>query len=155
MLESATVFAAEAAKAGVTVHVQNVPASTYFGADYLKQNFAQSLWYAYDSVLSQMARSVAPGAPFNETHWNETKWTKLWYETLATVDDAKRAELSHELQSGLWNDGGYIYWGDFPVVDGLAPKLQGVVGDCGGPLGAGDSSPGGCRPDVPRTGEAR
>ena len=138
MLESATVFASEASKAGVTVKVQNVPASTYFGPDYLKQNFAQSLWFAYDSVLSQMARSVAPHAPFNETHWNDAAWTKLWYQTLATVDDAKRTQLSHELQSILWNQGGYMYWGDFPLIDGLSPKVQGVAADSGGPLGAGD-----------------
>jgi len=85
MLESATVFASEASKAGVTVKVQNVPASTYFGPDYLKQNFAQSLWFAYDSVLSQMARSVAPHAPFNETHWNDAAWTKLWYQTFFSL----------------------------------------------------------------------
>jgi peptide/nickel transport system substrate-binding protein len=138
MLESATVFASEASKAGVTVKVQNVPASTYFGPDYLKQNFAQSLWFAYDSVLSQMARSVAPRAPFNETHWNDPAWTKLWYQTLATPDEAKRTQLSHELQSILWNQGGYIYWGDFPLIDGLASKVQGVAADSGGPLGAGD-----------------
>jgi len=120
------------------VKVQNVPASTYFGPDYLKQNFAQSLWFAYDSVLSQMARSVAPHAPFNETHWNDAAWTKLWYQTLATVDDAKRTQLSHELQSILWNQGGYMYWGDFPLIDGLSPKVQGVAADSGGPLGAGD-----------------
>jgi peptide/nickel transport system substrate-binding protein len=138
MLESATVFAAQAAAAGVNVKVQNVPASAYFGADYLKQNFAQSLWYAYDSVLSQMARSLAPNAPFNETHWNDPAWTTLYTQALATVDEAKRIELSDELQSILWNEGGYIYWGDFPVNDGMSPKLRGVVPNSGGVLGNGN-----------------
>lgn len=135
MLESATVFAAQAKQAGVTVNVQNVPASAYFGPDYLKQNFAQSLWYAYDSVFSQMARSVAPNAPFNETHWNNPAWTKLYQEALATLDSAKKTELAHELQSILWNEGGYIYWGNFPVIDGMGPNLRGVVPNSGGPLG--------------------
>ena len=138
MLESATVFASEAKKAGVTVKVQNVPGSDYFGADYLKQNFAQSLWFAYDSVFSQMARSVAPGAPFNETHWNNPKWTSIYNQALATVDDAKRSELADELQKILWDEGGYVWWGDFPLIDGLAPTLEGVVPNSGGPLGNGD-----------------
>jgi peptide/nickel transport system substrate-binding protein len=138
MLESATVFASQAKQAGITVNVQNVPGSDYFGADYLKQNFAQSLWFAYDSVFSQMARSVAPGAPFNETHWNNAQWTKLYNQALATVDDAKRKELAYELQQILWNEGGYVYWGDFPLIDGLAPSLQGVVPNSGGPLGNGE-----------------
>jgi peptide/nickel transport system substrate-binding protein len=138
MLESATVFAAQAAQAGITVNVQNVPGSAYFGPDYLKQSFAQSLWFAYDSVFSQMARSVAPNAPFNETHWNDPKWTALYTQALGTVDAAKRKQLGYELQSILWNQGGYIYWGDFPLIDGLSTKVRGAQADSGGPLGNGD-----------------
>jgi peptide/nickel transport system substrate-binding protein len=138
MLESGTVFAAQAAAAGVHVNVQNVPASAYFGPDYLKQNFAQSPWFAYDSILSQMARSLAPNAPFNETHWDDPTWTALYNQALGTIDAGKRAELTDELQSILWNEGGYIYWGDFPINDGLNPKLRGVVPDSGGNLGNGN-----------------
>jgi len=138
MLESATVFASQANHAGIKVNVQNVPAGDYFGPDYLKQNFAQSLWFAYDSVLSQMARSLAPNAPFNETHWNNPRWTSLYTQALATTDHAKKADLVDELQKILWNEGGYVYWGTFPVIDGLSPKLMGVTPNPGGNLGSGD-----------------
>lgn len=138
MLESATVFASQAAQAGVKVAVKNVPAGDYFGADYLKQNFAQSLWFAYDTVLSQMARSLAPNAPYNETHWKNARWTKLYLEALATVSQSKKADIVNELQSILWNEGGYIYWGTFPVIDGLSSRLMGVTPNPGGNLGSGD-----------------
>ena len=137
MLESATVFQTQAAQAGVKVSVQNLPANVYFGPDYLKQNFAQSLWFAYDSVLSQMARCLAPGSNFNETHWSNSRWNALYAQALASTNKAKKEELVAELQSILWNEGGYVYWGTFPVIDGLSPKLMGVTPSPAGNLGGG------------------
>src|SRR5262249_4391357 len=46
MLESATVFAQQARAGGVNISIQNIPADQYFGAKYLTQNFAQTLWFA-------------------------------------------------------------------------------------------------------------
>jgi peptide/nickel transport system substrate-binding protein len=133
MLESATVFAAQAKQAGVTIQLQTIPAGDYFGADYLKQNFAQSEWSGYDSVLSQMARSVAPNAPFNETHWNDAHWSALYYQALATTETRKKTELVNELQKILWDQGGYIYWGTFDSITGLNPKVMGAVPNPGTP----------------------
>jgi peptide/nickel transport system substrate-binding protein len=134
MLESATVFANQAQQAGVKVNVSNGPAGSYFGPDYLKQNFAQSLWYT-ESVISHMARSVAPGAPFNETHWDNPQWTAIWNQTLKTTDSAKKGELVHELQNILYDSGGYIEWGTFPLLDGLSTKVKGAVPNSAQPLG--------------------
>jgi len=134
MLESATLFAAQAKKAGVTVKVSNVPAGNYFGPDYLKQNFAQSLWFS-ESIVSHMARSIAPGAPFNETHWDDAKWTSLWNQALRTINAGKKDELIHELQRIQYEQGGYLEWGTFPLLDGVASHVQGAVPNSAQPLG--------------------
>lgn len=134
LLESATLFASQAKKAGVTINVENQPAASYFGPDYLKQNFAQSLWFS-ESIVSHMARSVAPGAPFNETHWDNDKWTSIWNEALKTTEEAKRGELVHELQRIQYEEGGYIEWGIFPLLDGVSTRVRGAVPNSAQPLG--------------------
>jgi peptide/nickel transport system substrate-binding protein len=134
MLESATLFAADAKKAGVKIKVENQPAGSYFGPDYLKQNFAQSLWFS-ESIVSHMARSIAPGAPFNETHWDNDNWTKVWNDALRTTDDAKRHDLIHELQRIQYEEGGYIEWGTFPLLDGVSTRVRGAVPNSAQPLG--------------------
>ena len=70
MLESATAFAQQAKQAGVTIDVNNGPASSYFGPKYLKQNFAQTQWPAF-ALYSWYQQALAPNAPFNETHWSD------------------------------------------------------------------------------------
>ncbi len=126
MLESATVFAQQAKAAGVTISVNKEPTDSYFGVKYLKQNFAQSQWLTMP-IFSQYAQSVAPGCPYNETHWNDPAWTALWTDAIGELDEAKRKDKYFELQKILWNDGGYIVWGFYPSLDALAKNVQGVV----------------------------
>jgi peptide/nickel transport system substrate-binding protein len=126
MLESATAFAEQAKAAGITVAVNNGPAASYYGPSYLKQNFAQTDWPAF-ALYSWYQQALAPNAPFNETHWSDPEWDRLYLETQATLDDAKRKELNFELQRILWERGGYLMWGFYPLLDGLAPNLRGAV----------------------------
>ncbi len=126
MLESATAFAQQAKLAGVTITVNNGPVSSYFGPKYLKQNFAQTEWPAF-ALYSWYQQALAPNAPFNETHWRDPEWDKLYNETQATVDDKKRLDMNFELQRILWDRGGYLIWGFFPLLDGIGKNLHGAV----------------------------
>ena len=128
MLESATAFAQQAKAAGVTIKVDNGPTSSYFGPKYLKQNFAQTQWPAF-ALYSWYQQAMAPNAPFNETHWKDAKWSKLYNQAQATVDDAKRKDLNFELQRILWDRGGYLIWGFYPLLDGIAKNVRGAVGE--------------------------
>jgi len=126
MLESATAFAQQAKQAGVTIDVNNGPTTTYFGPKYLKQNFAQTQWPAF-ALYSWYQQAMAPNAPFNETHWGDPEWDKLYNETQATIDDAKRKEMNFELQRILWDRGGYLIWGFYPLLDGIGRNVHGAV----------------------------
>ena len=52
---------------------------------------------------------------------------KLYNQTQATTDDAKRKEMNFELQKILWDQGGYLIWGFYPLIDGLAKNVSGAV----------------------------
>jgi peptide/nickel transport system substrate-binding protein len=133
MLESATAFAEQAKQAGVTIDVQNVPADQYFGENYLKQNFAQTLWFS-EPIIGNLSKSLVEGAPFNETHWADPAFQRTYEELLRTVDETKRAELYAALQEQLWNEGGYLIWGFFPLLDGLAANVRGAIPNAAQPL---------------------
>ena len=47
-----------------------------------------------------------PGSPYNETHFNDSKYIKLYDEAVATLDVSKRTEIAHEMQMIDYNEGG-------------------------------------------------
>src|SRR5262249_7295880 len=67
-LESANVFAQQAAKAGVKVNVDNGPADTYYSDHYLKAPFMQTQWSG-TPIWTWMNAAVLSTAKYNETHW--------------------------------------------------------------------------------------
>lgn len=134
MLESATAFAEQAKKAGVTIEVQNVPADQYFGEKYLKLNFAQSLWFS-ESIITHVSKSLVKGAPYNETHWENASFQALYERILSEVDTGKRRELYFDLQKMLWEEGGYLIWATYPLLDGMSKAVKGVVANPAQPLG--------------------
>jgi peptide/nickel transport system substrate-binding protein len=136
MLESATVFATQAARAGVTVTAKQLPANIYFGPVYLKQNFAQSEWFT-EPIVTHWSKSMAPGAEFNETHWDDPQWNSLYAQLLAQRDPGKQQELCDEMEKIEWERGGYLDWGFYPLLDGLGPGVRGIEPNKGGPLGGG------------------
>ena len=128
---SAEVFAQQAAQAGVKVKVNQVTVSDFYGPSYLKWVFGQDFWY-YNFYLPQASLAELPTAPFNETHFRNPAYNKLYAEAIATTDPAKRAELAHQMQVIEYNQGGYII-PFFPgVIDGYGENVHGLVPSKGG-----------------------
>ncbi|MBV9169012.1 MAG: ABC transporter substrate-binding protein [Chloroflexi bacterium] len=134
MLESATVFARQAAGAGVTMSLNQQPSSIYFGPVYLKENFAQSEWFT-EPLVTHYAKSLVQGAPFNETHWHNARFQSLYDQVLAESNSAKQQDLYNELQKLLWDEGGYLIWGFYPILDGVGHRVGGMRPSPLGPLG--------------------
>lgn len=131
MVEAAQVFAAEAAKAGVTVHVNKVDPGTFYGDQYLKWGFAQDFWYTRD-YLPQAAAGTMPGAPYNETHWSDPEWTSIVNKAMATPDEAGRCALIKKAEKIEYDRGGLIIWGFPNGLDSYASYLHGFQPDKSG-----------------------
>ncbi len=133
---AAQVFAEQAKGAGVTVNLKKTDSGVFYGKDYLSWPFAQDFWYTRN-YLSQTGQSSLPGAPYNETHWENDEWLALVNEAFATVDEVKRNELIGQAQTIEYNEGGYIIWSWRNEVDAYSDKITGLVEDPqGSPLGA-------------------
>jgi peptide/nickel transport system substrate-binding protein len=47
-------------------------------------------------------------APYNATKWQDDEYNALYEEAVRTVDDAKRAELVHQMQQIEYERGPYV-----------------------------------------------
>ena len=130
----ATVLAAQAKAAGVTVKLSNVPAGTFFGPNYLKWPFAQD-YYNYYPYLAQVAESMLKASPFNETHTSNAHYTNLYNQANATASPTLRKEIISEMQDFDFTEGGYIIPAFIDVLDAYSDKITGyTAGKVGQPL---------------------
>jgi peptide/nickel transport system substrate-binding protein len=129
-VQMATVLKQQASAAGITINLNSITSTTFFGPNYLKWTFAQDWWSGYP-YLRQAGYSMVPGSPWDETWWSTSpygaKYLSLYKTALATVDTAQQADLVHEMMLMDWNDGGYIIPAFNPVIVGQTPSLQGAV----------------------------
>ncbi len=124
--EAATVLAQQAAGANLKINIQTVTVTDFYGSSYLKWAFGQDYWY-YSDYLPQVAQATLPSSPFNETHWDDPAYNKLYAAAITTLDLAKRKDIVHEMQQIDHSIGGYIIPYFPPVIDGYGSKIHGLA----------------------------
>lgn len=122
----AQVFAQQAAASGINVNIQKVTDTDFYGPSYLKWLFAQDV-YAYSPYLPNVALTFLPTSPYNETHFDDPQYNKLYAQALATLDASARVEIQHEMQMIDYARGAYIIPFFPSIFDGYAPTVHGVV----------------------------
>jgi peptide/nickel transport system substrate-binding protein len=132
----AIVFKQQAQAVGVTVNINQVSASGYFGPNvYTKVPFAQ-IYYNYSPYLSQVNQTFLPTSPYREIHFNDPTYTKLYYEANKTANAALRREIVYEMQKIDFDQGGYILPAFPDAIDAYKSNVQGhVKGQVGEAMG--------------------
>jgi peptide/nickel transport system substrate-binding protein len=120
----ATVLQQQAKLAGVTINLKTVDPTTFFGPNYLQWTFSQD-FYNYSPYLAQVAQSLLPTSPFNETHWHLPKSISLYHQANATANAATRKQIEHEMQQIDFNEGGYIIPAFIDALDAYSTKITG------------------------------
>ena len=120
----ATVLQQQAKAAGVTINLKTVDPTTFFGPNYLHWTFSQD-FYNYSPYLGQVAESMLPASPFNETHWNQPHYIDLYKQANATASAATRRNIEHEMQMIDFNEGGYILPAFIDALDAYSTKITG------------------------------
>ena len=124
MVAMATVLAEQAQAAGVTIKLNNVPSSTFFGKNYLAWTFSQD-FYNYSPYLAQVAQSMLPASPFNETHTSNPTLSSLYAQANATLSTSVRKQIEYEMQTFDFNEGGYIIPAYIDALDAYSTKITG------------------------------
>src|SRR3989440_2648096 len=122
----ATVLAQQAQAAGVTISLKTVDPTTFFGPNYLHWTFSQD-FYNYSPYLGQVAQSLLPASPFNETHWSLPRYGSLYRQANATADPALRKEIEHEMQQIDFTQGGYIIPAFIDALDAYSTTITGYA----------------------------
>ena len=120
----ATVLQQQAKAAGVTINLKQVDPTTFFGPNYLHWTFSQD-FYNYSPYLAQVAQSLLPTSPFNETHWSLPHYVDLNKQANATANAAMRKEIEHEMQMIDFTQGGYIIPAFIDALDAYSTKITG------------------------------
>lgn len=129
---SATLFAQQAALAGVKVNVQTVSANTYYtpSGGFLKRPIGLDYGAPFQSLSEVYRTFLTPGAPFNETWWGhqpggQAAWN-LINDAVSAVDPAKAERLWHEVQVQQYNEGGILGWTNSDDLAAVGNNVRGI-----------------------------
>jgi peptide/nickel transport system substrate-binding protein len=120
----ATVLQQQAKAAGVTINLNTVDPTTFFGPNYLHWTFSQD-FYNYSPYLAQVAQSMLPTSPFNETHWAMPEYISLYKQANATTNPATRKAIEQKMQMIDFTQGGYIIPAYIDTLDAYSTKITG------------------------------
>lgn len=134
ILDSSTLLAEQAKRAGVTIRLKKYPADSYWSGPYLKVPFAGTDWGGRP-LLPQIQLQTLSKAPYNETEWRKPSYDRLIQRALAQPNPAKRRKLMVDAQRMLWDEGGYIIWGFRNALDASSTRVRGLFPSVIRPLG--------------------
>jgi peptide/nickel transport system substrate-binding protein len=123
---AATVFAQQAAAAGVTIKVNRQQPSQYFNPSifYLKESFAQDAWPG-PSLVNNYSQQYLSNSVYNESHYRSTSFNELFYKAQAETNPSKAQNLWNQVQQIQWQQGGDIVWAYWRSTDAASPKVRG------------------------------
>jgi peptide/nickel transport system substrate-binding protein len=127
VVDQAQIFAQQARAAGINISISQITVSNFFGPSYLKRTFTQDSWL-YGLYFTQVALSTVPSAPYNETHFDDPRYDRLFREALRTVDRTRQTEIAHEMQRIEYDQGGQLIPNFTAYFDAHTPKLAGITG---------------------------
>lgn len=128
MVESAQVFAEQAAEAGVTVTINKLDETSYLDK---YTEWPLGVDFFTTDHLGLIPLLMLPDATFNLAHWDDPEYVELSKQMFAEPDEAKRAELLSRMRTIEYERGGLIVWGWVSVLNAYSDKVQGLVPDVG------------------------
>jgi peptide/nickel transport system substrate-binding protein len=131
VVDQCVVFAQQAKAAGVTINIQKLDTTTFYNNQYIQRVFSVDWWSTISWVLDT-GYTLLPTAVYNETHINDAKLNKIFTQVVGTQDPSTQKQLASQIQTALYNSGGYII-PCFPgQIDAYSKKVTGFVPDKSG-----------------------
>jgi peptide/nickel transport system substrate-binding protein len=69
---------------------------------------------------------IGKAALFNACHFDNPQYTALYNQAIATTDNARRAELVHEMAHIDYEQGAYIVPVFLPAIEAFSSKVGGI-----------------------------
>ncbi|MER8417535.1 ABC transporter substrate-binding protein [Mesorhizobium sp. M1329] len=107
-VDTATLFQAHAAAAGIKIEVVREPNDGYWSNVWRKKDFAMAYWSGRPTEDWMFSSAYQTGASWNDSNWSNPRFDEVLKLARAELDDSKRAELYKEAQLLVRDDGGVI-----------------------------------------------
>lgn len=134
-IEVAELLQQTAKPAGINIKVNKVPADTYWSNTWLKQPIVMSGWNGRPTADLMMTAAHTAGTRFNESRWENPRFSELLVAQRGEGNRARRAEMFCEMQTLLHNDGGVVGPTFYDYVDAARDHVKGFEPNGTGPLG--------------------
>jgi peptide/nickel transport system substrate-binding protein len=128
VLEASLVFAQQAKEAGVRINIKQMQPGDFYGSQFLKYNFAVDYWSARN-MLETAALTNYSKASYNECHFNDPVYDRIYQRAVAEPNSKKRCPLIKQLQKIEYDQGGFIIWAFANGADAFSKKVTGFVPD--------------------------
>ena len=122
-VDMAVLFKEQAARGGIDINIVAEPSDGYWSNVWLKKPFCQSYWGGRPTADWMFSLVYAPKAPWNESRWENERFSKLLLEARASLDEAKRGEMYREMQTIVRDEGATIIPLYANYVDARSTKL--------------------------------
>lgn len=107
-VDAAQLFQQSAQPAGINIDVRREPNDGYWSNVWLKKPFCMGYWNGRPTEDDMFSLVYARGVDWNESHWDNDRFNELLLEARSEQDESLRAEMYHEMQGLVSQDGGTI-----------------------------------------------
>ena len=124
-VDTAHMFAQQAAEAGMRIKVTTGPPESYF-TDQLKTGTIGSHRSGAMPIPTYLSERFLSDSPQNATAWHRRDFDKEFETAQSETDDAKRTALYRDVQLKLRDTGGLLLWGHPDWLNAVSSRLHGV-----------------------------
>lgn len=135
--ELALMIRQEAGKIGLNVDVKRVPSDGYWSTTWMHKPMFMAGWNPRPTADIMLTLAYKSDAPWNESHWQNSRFDELLKRGRGELDTDKRKEIYCEAQRLIHDAGGCALPAFFDYVDAMSEKVKGYQKIPLGPLAAG------------------
>lgn len=135
--EMVTLFAASAAKAGVTINIKQMPAAEFYGTPQNDRQWSPTIWGAR-SISAQINGHMswqAIDAGTSETSWGDSDFLSAYEAAISTSDPAAQRTHLIEAQTKMYNEDPYIIPAFYNIVTASSKSVTGLQNNMRFPFG--------------------
>lgn len=123
-VDTGILYHEQAAKAGIDIRVNRVPADGYWDNVWMKAPWCASYYGGRPTEDWMFSWIYSEGAAWNEAHWKDDRFNTLLKAARIELDDAKRRGMYEEMQRIVRDEGGSVIPMYANYVDAAASKLK-------------------------------
>lgn len=130
-VDAAQLYQASAKSGGININVVQEPDDGYWSNVWLKKPWCACYWSGRATEDWMFSVNYELGAPWNDTHWDNSRFQELLLTARAELDTDKRRGMYHEMQSLVSTEGGTVIPMYANSVDANSSKLanSGSIGN--------------------------